>query len=317
MLYNIEFPIVFGLVFFIFYLVFLFFRLFVMEHKIDYFTRKVNENIQTKRSFVPPKKWVSYSTFFVVIITIIVLALIVLVKYDSIKQMFGASSYTWTLDDALQSNYKIGQSVDLSWMIASDWDLISYTHTIRTVDWDVLWLTSRTLNINDYQWNIYVKWIVEKLVGDMFVVEVSSISWNLVIQNTWNLSTGKYISEAWVFFDQNFFDNYSSENISDWKITVKNIETNQIIIISYFKCNTYNPDQNCRVLNQTFSQTSEKDFTTSNWISFYKLQSVSSRYFSNDNLIWYFINDVPESEVMKLSDYIILPNKAYIYYNII
>lgn len=289
-----------------------------MEQKMDYFTRKMNENIyQPKKSLNPQKQGVPYATFFIVIITIIVLMFIFFQKYDSIKQALGINSSTWTLSDVLQSNYKIGQVVDISWTMFSDWDLISYTHSIHALDWDVLWLKSRNLNLNDYQWSVQIQWTVEKLVGDIFVVEVSNISWEVVVENTWTLSTWKYISAAWIFFDQKFFDNYSVDGVSDWKITVKNLDTNQIINIAYFKCNTYNPDQNCRALNQTFSQSSEKDFTTSNWISFYKLQSVSSWYFSNDNLLWYFINDVDESEVMKIADYIILINKNYVNNNII
>lgn len=237
-------------------------------------------------------------------------------KYDAIKQIFGINSSTGTLSDVLKDDYKIGQVVDLSWTMFSDWDLISYTHSIHTIDGDILWLKSRNLNLNDYQWIIVIKWMIEKLVGDIFIVEVSNISWEVISQNTWSLSTWKYISEAWIFFDQDFFNNYSIEDISNWKIIIKNLDSNQSIIISYFKCNTSNPDQNCRALNETFSQTSEKDFTTSNGISFYKLQSVSSRYFANDNLLWYFINDVPESEIMKLADYIILPNKNYVSNNI-
>ena len=236
-------------------------------------------------------------------------------KYDDIRQFFGGTT-TWSLSDILVSDYKIGQVVNLSWTMFSDWNLVSYTHTIHTFDWDVLWLKSRNLNLADYQWNIWVKWTIEKLVGDVFVVEVSNISWEVVSQNTWSMSTGKYLSEAWIFLDTNFFDSYSLESKSDSKIVVKNLETNQPITISYFKCNSYNPDQNCRVLNETFSQTSEKDFTTSNWVGFYKLQLTNSWYFANDNLFWYFINDAPEADIMKLADYIILPNKSYVNDNI-
>jgi hypothetical protein len=46
-----------------------------------------------------------------------------------------------------------------------------------------------------------------------------------------------------------------------------------------------NPDQNCGILNKTFSQTSEKDFSNSNAIAFYKLQSINSWYFSNDTML--------------------------------
>ena len=286
-----------------------------MEQKIDYFNRKMNENIYPPRkSLNPQKKWVPYATFFIVVITIVVLMFIFFQKYEDIKQFFGTN--TWSLSEVLESNYKIWQSVNISWTIFSDWDLVSYTHSIHTLDGDVLWLKSRNLNLADYQWNIQIQWTIEKLVWDIFVVEVNNISWEIILKDTWSLSTWKYIFEAWIFFDQDFFDSYSIENISDWKIAVKSLDNNQVIVISYFKCNTYNPDQNCRSLNETFSQTSEKDFTTSNGVGFYKLQSVSSWYFSNDNLLWYFINDVPESEIMKLADYIVLPNKTYVNDNI-
>jgi len=287
-----------------------------MEQKMDYFTKKMNESVyQSKKSIKPRKRWVSYLTFFVVIVVVFVLVFIFFKKSDNIKTLFVNNE--WQAEEMVDGEYKIWQLLNLSGGIFSDWDLISYTHTIRTNDWEIFWLKSRTIDLNSYRWNLQIYWIIEKLVWDIFVIEVNNIFSDEIVQENVSNSTWRYISEAWIFFGESFFDKYLVSNVSSSNISLKNLDNNQNVDISYFRCNTSNSDQNCRLLNETFSKTSEKDFTTSNWVIFYKLQSMNSRYFSNNNLFWYFINDVLESELIKLSDYIVLPNRLYVDYNII
>ncbi len=278
---------------------------------MDYFTKKMNETVyKPKKSLNPKKKWVSYSTFFIILVTVVVLMFILFQKYDNIKNIF--STNTWSLVEVLDSQYTIWQSVNFSWKMFSDWDLISYTHTINTLEWEVFGLKSRTIDLGSYNGDIEIYWKIEKIVWDIFIIEVDNISGSVVSKIENIVSTWQYIPQAWIFFDKEFFVSYSIDSISNSNIVVRSLDNNQLIDISYFKCNTANPDQNCRILNDTFSKSADKDFTTSKSVSFYKLQSINSWYFANDIVFWYFINDVPESELIKLSDYIILINRSYV-----
>lgn len=278
---------------------------------MDYFTKKINETVyKPKKSLNPKKKWVSYSTFFIILVTVVVLMFILFQKYDNIKNIF--STNTWSLVEVIDSEYTIWQSVNFSWKMFSDWDLISYTHTINTLEWEVFGLKSRTIDLGSYNGDIEIYWKIEKILWDIFIIEVDNISGSVVSKIENIVSTWQYIPQAWIFFDKEFFVNYSIDSISNSNIVVRSLDSNQLIDISYFKCNTANPDQNCRILNDTFSKSADKDFTTSKSVSFYKLQSINSWYFANDILFGYFINDVPESELIKLSDYIILINRAYV-----
>lgn len=287
-----------------------------MEQQMDYFTKKMNESRHVqKRTFTPSKKGVSYWTFFIVIISVIVVFFILFKKYDSIREIFSFNSWSWDEQVIENSELKIGDLVSVSGNIYMDEDILSaYTHKLNTFDWDIFGLKSRVLNLNDYKWVVQIDWVIEKLVGDMFVIEVQYITWEIADLTTWVvLSSGKYLSKPSIYFDSDFFEAYSLQNEWDnWTLTVKNIETNQLIDISYFRCNEKKQDENCKYLNDTFSKWAEKDFTTSNRVSFYKLDSIDSWFFSNENMMWYFINNVSESEVMKLSDYIVLINKKYV-----
>jgi hypothetical protein len=56
---------------------------------------------------------------------------------------------------------------------------------------------------------------------------------------------------------------------------------------------------------------------TSRGDKLYKLEGVTSRFFTNDNNYGYFINDVPEQEVVDLANAIILPTESYIQDNLL
>jgi hypothetical protein len=94
-------------------------------------------------------------------------------------------------------------------------------------------------------------------------------------------------------------------------VKVQKIGGTQAINIQYFTCKTSNPNENCANLLKSFSSSNEKSLTTSNNDTFFKLEGINSRFFTN-NLYGYFINDVPAQDVEALSQYLILPNKDYV-----
>ena len=100
-------------------------------------------------------------------------------------------------------------------------------------------------------------------------------------------------------------------------LKIKDLETNIIYTINYFKCNTSNNSENCNYLNNLYSQSSSKKFVDKYWVNYYKDSEVNSRFFSNDSLFGYKINDTDESFVKDVSTLMTIVNKNFAEKNIL
>lgn len=257
-----------------------------------------------------PKKWISLLTLFIVIVLTFVVAFMVFKNYDRITNLFVASGET-------SETFTIGQDIVLSGMLHADGDLISYTHTLTLPDAMVIGLKSRSLDLSIYSGIVDIQWVVAKELNDMFIVEVASISGDLAMTGDeesllWS-GSGIYIPQAAIYLPAEFGQKYSLLN--QWEngvLKVQNLATNQIIQISYFVCKTSDPNKNCEQLQKNISASAEKKVSTSYAANLYKLEGVTSRYFSNGNNYGYFINDISEEEVVGVVNALILPTEYYI-----
>lgn len=256
------------------------------------------------------KRSVSFLTLFIVIVCTFVLTLLVFKNFDRISSRFSSSieSTTW---------FEIGQEVSLSWLLQADGDLISYTHTLTMADAMIVGLKSRTLDLSIYSGQVNIQWIVEKELNDIFIVEVNTISWSLA--STWSTGTvlgsggGLYFPQAGIYLPVEFGQRYALLNQGEWGILkVQNLSNNQIILISYFVCNSSDPNKNCSQLKQNIWASAEKIVVSNRGDKLYKLEWVTSWFFSNGNYYGYFINDVADQEVINLVDAIVLPTETYI-----
>ena len=257
-----------------------------------------------------PKRSLSLITLFLVIICTFVLAFLLFKNFDRMTAWFSSSVESTT-------GFQIWQTVSLSGILQADGDLISYTHTLTLDDTMLVGLKSRTLDLGIYSGMITIQGNVEKELNDIFIIEVTSISWTLA--STWAVGqllwsgSGIYFSQAGIYLPAEFGEKYTiltqSEN---GVLRFQNIVTNQIVSLSYFVCKTSDPNKNCTQLQQNIWVSAEKTVSTSRWDKLYKLEWVTSWYFNNSNFYGYFINDVPEQEVIDLVDAIILPNDYYI-----
>jgi len=268
----------------------------------------------------PVKKWVSYWTLIIVIITTFVLALIIYKNIWKISEMFGGNI------DIQQSTWlKIWKTISVSWEITPDGDYITHTHKLNTLKYGILWIKSRSIDLNQYQWNILIQWIVEKQQDWLFIIEVNNVSWSVLddsLADSWLVQdispNWQYLSNAWIYFPVEFGDKYSLLNNGEyWEVQVQNLITNEIIKISYFQCKKSDPNKDCAQLQKNFQATAERTLVNSNWDKFYKLEWVNSRFSTNSNLFWYFINDAPEWEVSSLIQKIVFPSKKYVETNVI
>jgi len=258
----------------------------------------------------PPKRSVSLLTLFIVILCTFILAFVLFKNFDRISNRFSSSIESTT-------GFEIGQEVSLSGMLQADGDLISYTHTLTLADATIVGLKSRTLDLSVYSWMIDIQGTVEKELNDIYIIEVKLVSWNLA--DTWTAESllwsgsGIYISQAGIYLPAEFGASYTLLN--QWEngvLKVQNIVTNQIIQISYFACKKTDPNKNCSQLQQNIWASAEKTVSTSYGATLYKLEWVTSWFLTNGNFYGYFINDIPEEEVVNVVNAFILPTAYYV-----
>lgn len=257
-----------------------------------------------------PKKSVSFLMLFIVIVCTFFVAFLVFKNLDRMGSRFSSSS------ESIQGQ-QIWASVSLSGILHANWDLISYTHTLTMIDGSLIGLKSKDINLNSYTGMIEIQWIVEKEIASLFIIEVSAVSWSL--SGTWSIQeevlswTGMYMSQAGVYFPADFFQRYSLLN--QWEngtIKLENIATKQAIEISYFACKKSDPNKNCTQLRQNIWSSAEKTVTTLRGDIIYKLEGITSWFMTNDDLYGYFINDIPDQEVIDIANAVVFPNDDYI-----
>lgn len=262
-----------------------------------------------------PKRSVSLLTLFVVIISTFVLAFLLFKNFDTISSWFSSSIQEST-------GFQIWQEVSLSGELQANGDLISYTHTLTMADASIVGLKSRTIDLGVYTGNVDIQGTIEKQFNDMYIVEVTFASWNLLGSwMTWaSLWSGSwiYFAQAWIYLPAEFGQKYAVLN--QWEngmLKVQNIATNQIILISYFACKATDPNKNCKQLQQNIWASAEKTVSTSNGDKLYKLEWVTSWFFTNNNLYGYFINDVSDQEVIDVANAFVLPSESYVKNNLL
>jgi len=296
----------------------IFLTLLEISMKENYFLDNTSESSKTK----PNKQSVSMSTLIISIITTIVFVFIVINKWPNILDITG-----WQYEDKISNldGFNVWDEFITTWTITDDWDIINYTHIVSSLEFGEIGIKSSTINLNNYSNEVYLEGIVEKIYQWMPVVSIDTIysldivdellSWDVL---SWNDLQSQYLANMWLYFDTNFFFKYSLVNKWDgWTLKIKDIDTNQIINISYFKCTTSVNDQNCDRFNQMFTTSSSQKFVDSLWTTYYKQPDISSWFFSNDSLFGYFVNDTDDLVFKDIAKYITIINSKFVEKNIL
>lgn len=257
------------------------------------------------------KKSVSWLVVALIVVCFFALLVLVLKNIESIGDWFAPTQTSTTMQLA------IGEDVSLSGTLQANGDLISYTHTLTLADATVIGLKSRTIDLSLYSGMVDIQWMVEKELSSVYIIEVSFVSWALA--STWlsgqllGSGSGIYMPQAGIYLPAEFGEKYMLlDQWTQWVFSVQNIATNQIVTVSYFACTTLDPNKNCTQLQKNISSSAEKTVSTSYGTTLYKLEGITSWFFVNGNNYGYFINDVPEQEVLAITDAFILPNDYYL-----
>lgn len=284
----------------------------------SYFAQEHNFN-QTNIN-KPKKKSVSIPTFIFSMIIVVCVVVIVFLKRDDILWFFG-TEIEWEEIETSQS-LSVWDEVEFSWVILSDIQE-NYTHIYFSDEYGRIWLRSNSIALNSYTWSVQFKWVVVKISHEIPVVNVTSI-YNLETQEdeiiwddvqTWDNTEiqSKYLPNLLLYFWEDFFEKYTL--INEWDgsvIKMKNLETNIISSINYFKCNKNNNSENCDYLADMYKDSSTQKLIDRYGVSYYKDPEVNSWFFSNDSIFWYKILDESESFVTDLTRYMSVVNKSFV-----
>lgn len=258
------------------------------------------------------KHW-SSNTFWIVFVSVLFFLFLVFSKWNKIEEFFGFSVDRTVVNE----EFVMWEEVSVEGILTQDWDFITHTHKLSTLSSGVFWLKSKSINLNQYSGTVLLEGFVDNKHQWLYILDVTKIMSqfddNPLDENlaTWTV-LWQYFPDVWIYFKSEFFEKY--EIVSTWKtnIQIKSFNSDSLIKIDYFLCKKWNSNTDCGQLSKTFSDSSEKRFTKEYWTIFYKLAEVTSWFFTNKEFFWYFINDVPEEEVTKLSSYIILPTIEYV-----
>lgn len=283
------------------------------------------ENAEINRSMVKSHKSVSIPTLIISILTTIVLVLIIMNNWNNIVETIGFEQKI--VETEWIDKLTVWDEVKLSWNIFDDGDLINYTHTLDSMEYGKIWLKSQNINLNNYEKEVYVEGIVEKIRQWIAVVEIDTIyslnleekDGNIDIneeenkESSWNVIESRYLSNMWLYLDDGFFEKYSLVNEwEDGTLKIKDIKTNYIINLDYFKCNNAINEQNCSRFNKIFANSASEKFVAADGTNYYKQSEVQSWFFSNGDLFWFFANDVDDKAFKSVSKYIKIVNDKFV-----
>lgn len=270
-----------------------------------------NENMGWMNPNMKSKWWISFSTLIISMIATAILAFLIAAKRDDILWMFGIDRDVDIY--GTETDFSIWDEVELTGIIASDGDMTNYTHTINT-QYGLFGLKSSKIDLNNYRWEVQFEWFIEKFHQWVPIVSVSSI-YELefeeeILEDTWE-KQAKYLPKIWVYFNEKFFEKYALINEWDWKsFKVKELDSNQIIEVQYFKCDNNSLNENCNKLSQNIWWAASQKFVDSYGNTYYKQPEWESWFFTNW-LYGYFIHNMQDSYVKNLSKNLILINKKY------
>ena len=278
-----------------------------MDNRADFFQKKMAGN----RSFSRKRK----SSHIRIRIIVIILLLIL---WFAGWKLFWAPTSLWWDETPENVNFSLWEQVYLQWELRADGDIITHTHTIEDTNYWIIKIKSDLINLYDYAGFVELTGTVEKFYQWDPIVKVMALSGSLAwsgdnMHVATNENWGVYILWAWIQFLPNFFDEYVLLN--EWEngeIHIQNIESWKEIVLNYFRCNPSDPNKNCKGLNETFANNNAQSFVTSEWDVYYKMSEAQSRFVSNWNRWWIFINDVSDDVIFELKDLIKFANEKNI-----
>lgn len=203
-------------------------------------------------------------------------------------------------------NWSIWEKIKILWSIETENKFPLYTHKIWDTKWKSIFLKSNTINLNKFDWEKEILWLVLEFYKWSPIVQVDTIKipdQNLIIKNN-----------TYFFVNDLFYLDFSNQNQLSAQKT-KDIEIlldwEKIFSVERFLCSKVLKNKNCNYLIDDYDQTQKENFDSLRWYTFYKHGTWLRTIFDWD-MFGYIFKNVEESVILDISSMIRIVDKNFI-----
>lgn len=213
--------------------------------------------------------------------------------------------------NTIQWDWYFGKDVSLAGTISWSTEPFSYSHTLITTWDEIIRLNSSSINLNNYNGFVYIKWVVSKSDGKEFTVDVKAIGnteWDLQTTSFLPSSNTKFISKIGLKIDMSS-SNGISYTTRDKTIIFSSDALSGTVEIEWFQCEAGFPEKDCGTISKKYTDSS---FVNRGWLTIWKEATWTWWFAWNNAGAWYRINSSSDALLYKISSVLIPINETYI-----
>lgn len=215
---------------------------------------------------------------------------------------------------ALWGDWYIGKDISIAGTLSWSTDPLAYSHTLITTGWDIVRLGSTTINLNNYEWFVYVKWSVTKVDqrNDQFTIDVKAIGnteWDLQSSSFAPSADTKFFSSIALKVDTSLSNDITYTN-TDNKIIFSTENISGTVEVEWFKCETWFPEKDCGALAKQYTTST---FVNRAWLSISKDPNGTGSWFAQNSAgAGYKITAWSDALLYKISSVLVPVDQIYI-----
>lgn len=234
-------------------------------------------------------------------------------RISSLRETDTTQTNTWTnQNNIIEWNEDfVWRFLRIEWIITRWWDISNYTHTFVTT-WDTqsqYWLRSRQYSLDNFLWTGRIAGTIRDYRNNMFIIEVEelvpytkpdTIQQEDSIQNP----SIQYIPKAWLYLSNISWDTIGWSTTRSHDANTSTISFSWVnwesLRIQYFWCTNQWSTTNCPLLIQAMQNSSQIDYVSPYWDSFFKMPESNSWFNAFDNKYWYYLETTNKSFLISV-----------------
>lgn len=215
---------------------------------------------------------------------------------------------TWS---TIQSDWYFGKDVSLAGTLSGSSEPLSYSHTLITTGEETIRLNSSSIDLNNYNGFVYIKWVVSKSDGKEFTIDVKAIGnteWDLQATSFVPSTDTKFFSKIGLKIDVST-SNGISYTAKDNTIIFSSETLSGSVEVAWFKCESGFPEKDCLAMSKKYT---ESTFVNRGGLTIWKEANWSGWFAWNNAGAGYKMSASSDALLYKVSSVLMPINEAYI-----
>lgn len=218
------------------------------------------------------------------------------------------SQVTWS---TITSWWYVWKEVSLEGTLSGSTSPLDYSNTLITDWWEIFRINSSRVNLSNYDWFVYIQWVVSKFNGKEYTVDVTAIGNTEGALNTSSSSPTtetSYLPSIGLKIDTSTISDISY-TLDGNTISFLTADDSGKITVEGFKCEAGFPEHDCNALRNAYTESS---FVNRAGMTIAKQNWWNWWFAYNDAGAWYKITPSSDALLYKISSAIVPINKQYI-----